>query len=228
MEYKQIFDREKQEKMRSFFLNILAKEGVLKKYKKGEIIDLEAQNTAYVAIVTKGRIKQSIYSSEGLEKILYMLEPGEIFGEISYLGGGTDMIVGGAMEDSEISIVFEERLNEYLEENPETYRYLSHSMARKFRITMLQIADLTFNDAIGRIADILVRLYYQQGINTRAGQVVDIPLTHENIAKLLGSSRITVTKGMNMLKQEGIIDSNNKKIIIKDIDRLSEYIKWKR
>ncbi|KXG74511.1 cAMP-activated global transcriptional regulator CRP [Fervidicola ferrireducens] len=220
--YKKIFDIKRQEKMRNFFLDI-AKGGSKKSYKKGEIIKINA-NEAYIAIVTKGRIKQSVFGDNGREKILYFLQPGEIFGEFAYLGGGEDMIVGQAMECSEISVLFEKELERIFTSNPEAYKYIAHSMCRKFRILMMQLCDLLFKDSLGRLCDVLLRLCCQQEKVLEKGHIIDIPLTHENIAQLIGCDRVTVTKGLNRLKKEGIIEISQKKILIKKIEKLEEFV----
>ncbi|TYP49794.1 Crp/Fnr family transcriptional regulator [Thermosediminibacter litoriperuensis] len=187
------------------------------------MVEVDADET-YIAIVTRGRVKQSVFGANGREKILYILQPGEIFGEFAYLGGGKDLIIGQAMEYSEVSVIFEDKLNRILSNNLEAYKYIAHSMCRKFRILMMQMSDLIFKDSMGRLCDILLRLYHQQGRVTENGHLIDLPLTHENLAHLIGCDRVTVTRGLNRLRKEGIIDVDRKKIIIKELDRLEDYV----
>jgi CRP-like cAMP-binding protein len=134
------------------------------------------------------------------------------------------MIVGQAMECSEISVLFEKELERIFMSNPEAYKYIAHSMARKFRILMMQFCGLLFKDSLGRLCDVLLRLYCQQEKVLENGHIIDIPLTHENIAQLIGCDRVTVTKGLNRLKKEGIIEISQKKILIKKIEKLEEFV----
>jgi len=219
--YNEIFDIKKQENMRKFFIG-MASYGHKKSFMKNEIIEINSNET-YIAIITKGLIKQFISNNDGKAKTLYILQPGEIFGEFSYLGGGFDLIIGQAIEQSEISIIFENKLNHILSTNPTAYKYIAHSMCRKFRIVMMQMSDLIFRDSLGRLSDLLLRLCYQQGQKTEKGYLIDLPLTHENIANLIGCDRVTVTKELNRLKKEGIIEIDRKKIILKKLDRLENY-----
>nr|PZN02577.1 MAG: Crp/Fnr family transcriptional regulator [Bacillota bacterium] len=219
--YKQVFDVKKQENMRNFFLD-MAKGGKRKAFNKGEEVKV-GTDKPYIAIVTKGRVKQSVFGKNGREKILYILQPGEIFGEFAYLGGGKDLIVGQAMEPCEISVFFKDDLDRVLASNPEAYKYIAHSMCRKFRIVLMQMSDLIFKNSLGRLCDILLRLYCQQGKPTENGFLIDLPLTHENIANLIGCDRVTVTRGLNRLKKEGIIHIEGKKIVIKELEKLEKY-----
>ncbi|WP_183108762.1 Crp/Fnr family transcriptional regulator [Thermohalobacter berrensis] len=219
--YDELFNRKRQEKMRSFFLDSLSKKGMVKDYGKDEIIDIPDNHC--VGIVTKGKIKQSLYSSKGTEKTLYILLPGEIFGEMTYFCGGQSNMITRAMEDSTISIVRRERLDEELSRLPDIYRYFIHSITRKFRIVMCQMADMLFHSSIGKIADILIRLSSQEARKIEGKIIINMPLTHQDLANLIGCSRVTVTRGLNQLKNEGIIDIEKKMIIINNMDKLKKY-----
>lgn len=67
--YNDFFDEDRQEEMRNMFLEI-GKKGIYKSFKKNEIIKIDNNDNFY--IVMEGKIKQSIYSKEGEEKILYI------------------------------------------------------------------------------------------------------------------------------------------------------------
>lgn len=225
MEYNLLFDEKRQEKMRDFFLNNMAVHGVVRIYKKDEMIALKELGK-FVAIVQKGKVRLSMVSDEGIEKSLYILISGEIFGEVGYLGGGSEITIAHFMEYSQISIISEDKLEKFIAQNHDSYKYLSHSIVRKYRISTMQMADMVFNDAIGRIANILIRLYYQQGKKVDKGYLIDLSLTHENIAQLIGCARGTVTKGINLLKHKNIIDVIQKRIIILNMEELKKYIKF--
>ncbi|WP_416198809.1 MAG: Crp/Fnr family transcriptional regulator [Sporanaerobacter sp.] len=222
--YDEYFDVARQEKMRSTFLEI-GKRGSMKKYPKNSLIEMKGRDV--ICIVMSGNLKQSIYSIEGEEKILYLLQGGEIFKEMDYFCGGESKFVTKALEDSIISILDERTIEEILLENPRIYRDIIHSITRKFRIVMFQMANMAFSDSIGKVADTLIRLYYQEGEETGQGKKINERFTHEEIAKLIGCSRVTVTRALNKFKDEGIIDTANGEIIIRDIENLEKYIKWK-
>lgn len=102
-----------------------------------------------------------------------------------------------------------------------------HSITRKFRIVMFQMANMTFSDSIGKVADTLIRLYYQEGEEIIQGKKIKDKFTHEEIAKLIGCSRVTVTRALNKFRDENIIDIVNGEIVIKNIEKLEKYIRWK-
>lgn len=226
--YSDIFNENSQNKMRSFFLEELSKKGILKRYDKNDVIHIPDND--FVAIVVEGNIKQTLYSCRGTEKTLYFLQPGEIFGEMDYFGGGKGNIISKSVENSAISVVKQEQLNRVLQDKPEAYRYFLHSITRKFRIVMLQMSDMCFNTSIEKIADVLLRLSCQGGnliskeVEADGRENLVISMSHQELGDLIGCSRITVTKGLNELKNKKIVGLQNRKIIINDIKKLEEML----
>ncbi len=222
--YEKYFDSKSQEKMRDVFLQ-LSKRGVIKTYEKNSII--RTNKGKCFCIVVEGKLKQSINSVEGEEKILYILQSGEIFGEMDYFAGGENQLIVKTLEKSKVSFINEEIMERVLIENPIIYRNIIHSIIRKFRIVMFQAGNMAFGDAQGKVADTIIRLYSQGSIDELEGKVVSEKLTHEEIAKLIGCSRVTVTRALNKFKDNGLIEIKEGMVIIKDIVGLKKYIKWR-
>lgn len=220
--YQEFFDDNRQEIMRCYFLNELSKLGIVKKFKKNDTIIIERGK--YVAIVVKGIVSQNVTSLNGYEKQLYVIRPGELFGEMPYFCGGDDYITNKAKTDSEVSILCADTLEKELGKNPVVYRHFIHSLTRKFRIVMLQLTNATFNDGVGRIADALLRLSSCSEINVRERHSIGTVYTHQELANNVGCSRITVTRCLNKFLKENIIAYENKAIVIKNPEALERYV----
>lgn len=219
--YENLFDCNKQANMRSFFLNSFSKHGENRHFNKNEEIKISCKR--FIAVVTKGKIKRTIFNNNGIEKSLYFLIPGEIFGEEEYFEGCENTILAIAQEDSEISILNEENIEKLLNSNPEIYKFIIHSIMRKYRIALMQMTNMCFNDSTQKIADFLVRLCIQFQTTKPQREDIELKLTHQEIADLVGCSRITVTKALNELKNRDLIDLKNKGIFIKSIDTLEKF-----
>ncbi|WPC43428.1 Crp/Fnr family transcriptional regulator [Clostridium sp. JS66] len=215
--YKELFDKEKQDEMRLFFLKELAPLGKKKQYKKSEFIDIEKEN--FIAIVIKGKVKSIICNSRGMEKVLYFLQGGEIFGEINYFVGGERSLIV-FMEASEIALVNKEILNKFLEENSKAYNFFIHSIVRKYRISVLQMQDSLFCSSKAKIINAIYRMLIQTTKISENKCLINIPMTQQELANLVGCSRITVTRTLKYLKDEKIIEMRNKKIYVLDTNRL--------
>ncbi len=221
--YKAFFDMDRDRVMKKVFLDI-SKQGIIKKYPKNSIIEIQDKK---FYIVIKGRICYSFYSIEGGEKIFYFVSGGGVFGELEYFEECRSELVVKVTRDSEISILDEEQLEQIFLENPEIYRYIIYNLTRKLRILMSVMVNMTFGDSNGKVADTLVRWFYQEGSIGDQDVKIRKRFTHEEISKILGCSRATVTKALSEFQDKNLIKINGDQITIKDIEGLSEYITWR-
>lgn len=218
--YKKLFDLDKQKNMRDFFLNNLSKKGKLITYKKNDTINHIDINE--LIIVVSGKVKVITFTISGQEKVLFYLRSGEIDGEISYFGDEHIHSKIIALEDSVISHISYDILTDVISEYPEYYSFFIHSIIRKYRIALSQIYDFLAENPKVRIASTLYRLATQTPKYIDGRQTIDLLLTHQELANLIGCSRVTVTRILKELKNEGIIDTKTKEIYINDIKKLKE------
>ena len=215
--YEEVFDDKRQTKMREYFRNELAKLGVLKAYDKNQIIDPACCEQAF-AIVTRGIVAKSVVSTQGREKLLYLLRPGEIFGEMNLLDGGVLNYAVKAKTAAQVAFIGKKTLDEILASHPAVYDYLLHSITRKFRIVLLQSTNHLFNDSRGRVAEALLRLSAcsnEPGC-TEESPMISSPLTQSELAHNVGCSRVTVTRILKQFVQENLISIRDKRIVILD------------
>ncbi|WP_251860124.1 Crp/Fnr family transcriptional regulator [Clostridium sp. Marseille-Q2269] len=222
--YEKLFDKEKQDEMKSFFLNKVASLGKKEVLKKNDIINV--RNNKSLGIVLEGKLKQILYNSKGEEKILFFLGPGEICGEGEYFDGEGMSVIIKACCETAVAVVKKNVLDDFLSKNPDSYRFFIHSLTRKYRISVSQIHDILFTTSKQKICNTLYRLSVQSGVETKNGLIIDIKITHQELGDLVGASRITVTKIINELKLENIIEVKDKRFIIKDFGKLKKYLEY--
>ncbi|MEW8955498.1 Crp/Fnr family transcriptional regulator [Clostridium sp.] len=223
--YEKIFDKKKQEAMREFFLRDLAPLGKERILKKNEILNVVENKS--VGIVTEGKLKQILHHSKGEEKLMFFLSPGEICGEGEYFVGGGMPVMIKACCDSKVTVIEKKLLDDFLEDNPRGYGFFIHSLTRKYRISISKMHDILFTSSKEKVCNTLYRLSVQEGIETSNGIIIDIKLTHQELATLVGASRITITRIIKELKEEKIIDNTqDKRFIIKDLVKLKSYLEY--
>ena len=215
--YEEAFDHVSQEQMRQYFCQQLAPKGYERKYVRNQFI--EPDETAF-GIVTQGCVTLSIVSAQGREKLLYLLRPGEIFGEMNLAGDGAPHYIVRAKEASVVSFIRKSVLQQETTANPQVYHFLLHSITRKFRIVLLQSTNMLFNDARGQIAEALLRLAACSEI-PRTPLRIGSRFTQMELAQNIGCSRITVTRVLNEFRKQGLIQLRDKKITILDAETLA-------
>jgi len=85
----------------------------------------------------------------------------------------------------------------------------------KFRILMAQIYDSTFFPINNRLISLLIRLSRQYGMKNNDGSIkINVKLTHQEIANMIGTTRSSVTKTLKSLADNDLIYQQNKYIFL--------------
>lgn len=191
-------------------------------YKKGEIIFFENDSLKKLYLLVSGRVKLSMLSPDGKEKVMTILQSGDILGEISLFDEDPHPLTAEVIEDAKLMILPWHNLENIIKDRPKLALKIIEALSKKTRLLTSQVRELVFQDAAGRLASLLMRFADDFGIESKEGKTIDIVLTHQEIANLLGTSRVTVTKMLNKFIDEKLIKIKNRKIIILDEEKLGE------
>lgn len=173
-----------------------------KRVSKKEIAYLPQNEENLVFLVRSGRLK--IYLAyEDKEFTLGILEPGDIYTT------HTRAFVQ-AMEDSEILTIRVEEFQRILSGFPQLSMIMVKVLGDLLKNSITIINGLVFNEIQVRLAEFLLQATEDKGINCNKGLQVKLGLTVEEIGKILGSSRQTVSMLLNDLVYSGIIEKGPK------------------
>jgi len=209
-------------KLESDELKMICESSFEKHYKKGEIVFFEDDDYGGLYLLISGRVKLSMLSPDGKEKVLNILQEGDIMGEVSFFDLDPHPITAETMEDARILIIPRGKLEHIITREPGLALKIIESLAKKTRLLTSQVRELVFHDAAGRMASLLRRFADDFGVEINGGTMIDIILTHKEIANLIGSSRVTVTKIVNNFIDEGIIKLYKRKIVVVDEEKLGK------
>jgi CRP-like cAMP-binding protein len=175
-------------------------------------------------------------SSAGRRLALGVLGEGEIFGEAALLGKSEHRHLAQVLKDAQIYVLGQRVFTRFLQERPWLIgAFLKLLVQRKGELEQ-KLRDIAFETISVRLSRELLRLSERYGKETvvkvvgylRSGIEIDCPLTHQDLAELIGSVRENVTKELNFLAREGILDKTRYRITIIDKDRLLEQAGWIR
>lgn len=203
-------------------LELLCKNSYAKLYEKGEIIFFENDSVKKLYFLVNGKVKLSMLSAEGKEKVLTILQEGDIFGELSLFDEDPHPLTAKVMDDARLLIIPWNEMEKMIIDRPSLAIKIIEALSKKTRLLTSQVRELVFQDAAGRLASLLSRLADDFGREIEQGTVIDLVLTHQEIANLIGSSRVTVTKLINKFIDDGMITIKKRKIIIIDFESLGE------
>lgn len=195
----------------------------IKKYKKNDMLFFEGDISDKLFLINKGKIKAFKYTKDGKEQIIYILAEGDFIGDMSLIKEGEFKFNAIAIEDSTISILTKSDFDTILLKNPRIALKILGVIHDRVASLENQIQRLGTKDIESRLAGLLLSLIKDFGTPKKDIVELEIPLSREDMANYIGSTRETVSRKLSLLQDEGIINLiGNKKIIIKDLNLLED------
>jgi len=205
-------------------LEELEKSILERNYQKGRFIFMEGEPGEAVFFVKSGRIKVTKQTDDGREHILHFINPGEVFAEVILFDNGTYPATAEVIEDCTVGFIRNADMEKIISQHPDIALGLLKIMARRLRIAQNQLLQLALMDTTRRAASMLIFLSSEQGIHTDHGIVIDISLTNQDLAGLIGTTRETANRILNDFKRQKAIDVNKGQVTILDKYKLRSWI----
>lgn len=193
-------------------------------YQKGRIIFIEDEPGEACFFVKTGRIKISKQTSDGREHILHFINPGEVFAEVVMFDDGAYPATAEVVEDCTIGMIRNVDMERITSANSGIALGLLKIMARRLRISQQQLIELALLDTTRRAASMLLFLAGEQGIKTEQGIEIDIALTNQDLANLIGTSRETANRILNDFKRQKAVAVNKSRVTILDKYKLKSWL----
>jgi CRP/FNR family transcriptional regulator, cyclic AMP receptor protein len=200
-------------------LKNIAMRSEMRKYSRGEVILGSAPAPDVIYFVKTGRVKVSALSADGKEQILALLEPGDLFGALT-ADESTELKQVEAFDTSVVCRLPRDLFEDVLRQAPEVAVQVVRILARRLQAAERDVRDLAFRDVPGRVASLLLRLSEEYGSRHERGTRLSFHLTHQDLARMIGSTRETVTTTLNRLLEDGLIAFDHRIVIIINQERL--------
>jgi len=192
---------------------------VTRAYRKNQIIFLEEETGSYMYLVLSGKVKVSKSGSAGKETILSIHRTGDFFGEMSLLDGKTAPATVSAIEDSKIISVSGADFHKYLLHNEKVMLQIIQVLCARLR-QVWKTQSQSSSTAESRIRMGIYDLAQKHGIQDAHGIIIDLKITHQELAEMVGTSRETVTRAIARLRDDNIIEVTDRRMTLLDAKAL--------
>jgi CRP/FNR family transcriptional regulator len=186
-----------------------------KTFDKGELIFDVDDRFDSLYIINAGRIKIHDYTIDGDEKIYYILEEGDVLGEISLLKQTRFNFMATALEPTKICMINKEDFDEFIRHKPEITFKIFEYAHRKIQSLEDQIQILLSSNAMNKVAGLILKLKKEQDRNS-----IELTQTQREMANAIGITRETFSRKLNQLKNDQIITIDKNQLKINKIDQL--------
>jgi CRP/FNR family transcriptional regulator, cyclic AMP receptor protein len=165
----------------------------------------------------QGLLKVSIASPQGDERILTILGPGSIVGELAVIDGLPRSATVIAIRDCKLSFISREAFTNCLREFPEIYSDLVVTLVSRLREADEAMAAASFLTVKARVARAMLELAEHLGRETESGRIMILhKIRQSDIAAMAGVARENVSRTLTDWKRRGLISQSSSYYFIDD------------
>lgn len=196
------------------------------KVPKGAFLFREGQVGDNFFVITSGKFEVSKLTGDGKELLLRLCGKNDVIGELMvFAENGRYLFNGRALEDSEVLVIKNKAIEDEVLNNPQFALEFLKMITDHFRKQHTKFRDLLLYGRKGALYSTLIRIANTYGVEMKNGILLDIPITHQDLANFSSTTRESVTRELSDLKNKGIISFKGRKIILHRLDYLKAKIK---
>lgn len=198
----------------------LNRRALTRTFNRGSNIYTPNQLGETVLVLATGRVKIKDITPDGRETILAFIEEGELFGELAILDGQSRREYAEAVDACQVLLIPRGDIVALMETRSDIALSVTKLIGlRRLRIET-RLRNLLFLSSRDRMLHILLELAESHG-NRRGNRIeLRIPLSHQDVASLIGVTRETATLTLGQLQSAGLVEVSRRRIVISDIHRL--------
>lgn len=171
--------------------------------------------TGFYQLVT-GRVRISVADTDGHEQVVALVEPPALFGEAACFGWMPYSTSAVTTERSRVRFFPRDAVLERLRQHPDLSVDLLRSLARKMHLFAIQLERAAFRSAAERLELLLEALAARYGETGGPEVRLHLRFTHEELARMIGATRVTVTREIARLARAGHVrrDARGRLVIL--------------
>ncbi|MFD0683333.1 Crp/Fnr family transcriptional regulator [Actinomadura fibrosa] len=206
--------------------------GRIREFDRGETLFVEGEQSAWVAVLLKGRVKAFSYREHGGEALLAVRGAGALLGEVAAIDGLPRSATVAALEPARALAVTADEFMAFLQAHGRVSILIMRMLCQRWRDADRKRVEFGMFDATGRVAQRLVELaerfgvpYEPRGADKGGGRSVRITLSlsQEELAGWVGASREAVSKALRTLRRHGWIETGRRSVIVHDLEALRRH-----
>jgi len=193
-------------------------------YPAGALLFLEKQESRGVFILCEGSVKLTISSSEGKTLILRIAKPGEILGLMATLAGKPYEVTAESVHPCQIAFIRREDFLRFIAKHPEAWQGVVRQLSANYQGACEQLKTLGLSaSAPEKLARLLLE-WSAEAEKTGPGTRITLPLTHEEIAEFIGSTRETVTRTLSDFRNRNLVTLKGSSLLISNRAALEDLL----
>ena len=192
----------------------------MRHFAAGELLFSEGEPCRGLYIIAAGRVRIFKSSASGREQVLAVNGPGEAVAELPVFDGGNYPASVLALEATEIAFIAQQEFRGFCLEHPEVALKMLAAVGARLRRLVGIIEELSFTTVRQRLVAVLLKLAEGSGRKTARGLLVELPGTHLELAHQLGTVRELISRNLQRLQAEGLLEVDARQVLVRDVEGL--------
>jgi len=195
-------------------------------HRRGQILYYEGTKPLGIFCINSGVIKVYKTASNGKEQILYLAKEGDFLGYSALLGEENYSSSSMIIEDAKICFIPREAFLGSMMKNAEFFKRITKQLCHELGVMEEKLTDASQKSIRERLALLLLQLANTYGVDGGGYQRINLLLTREELAGMVGTATESVIRLLSEFKKDGLIELEGKKILLKDkkgLARLSDF-----
>ena len=194
-------------------------------YPKGSVLFVEGEAPRGVFVICSGRVKLTTSSSQGRTLIVKVAEPGEVLGVSGAILGRPYELSAETIEPAQLNFIRREDFLRLLNAHTEACLHTAQQLSEKYHSAQREIRSLGLSQTTGeKLARLVLDWCERNGDETPRGIRVQVLLTHEEIAQMIGTTRETVTRLLSGWRRKKMIEIKGSNLFVLAHDQLSDMV----
>lgn len=197
-----------------------------KSFSANETIFMEGEEGRGMYLIRSGKVKICVNDEQGNELIFTFLSAGDLLGEIAILDGGPRSASAIAITHTNTLYIDRREFMEFLKTSPRVCISIIATLCKTLRRVSIRLEEFSFLDISGRIARNLLTMSARSPVDRfHKGQLI-CSISQEELANVVGASRVMVNKILNSFVDLGLISMARKKITVLneyELNRIGNY-----
>lgn len=192
-------------------------------YKKRMYVFMEGEKREAVYFISSGVLKAYKIDEDGNEQVISLLHPGDMFPHVGFFDNSPYPATVEVVQEAELLVIRIDDFDELLMRQPQIAIKVMKIMGQKILALQERVQDFISKDVQHRIIHSLVRLAADHGEKTAKGIYIDIPITNQDFANMVGTSRESINRILNQFKKERLLTADRQGILIHDLEELQNW-----
>lgn len=195
----------------------LAERVELREVRRRDVVYLPGDPSRSIYFVCGGRLKICKVTRDGKSLTLGYCGPADMFGETCLIGVAARTEMAEAVENALIAEIDRADFERALTTNAALAAAVARAVITRRHELENKLEALVFRDVSAKLAEQLIKLADEYGVDDARGKLVAMKITHQELANLIGSTRETVSLTLSQFKRRQLIVTEGRKVILSDL-----------